>query len=176
MDSTVLLVAEDSFFLQNLCGNLKRLKASVITAENKHEALEMCANYDVDLALLDIRQQGIEVMQVIARLKKNQPESEVILLSGPDSTAIAIEGMRQGASDDITFPCDIESLRQKVKSALKRRKARVCANRQRSLLSVFEDTMVAATYAQAGEFDTAQEIHTNGCTHSFTRKRSESDI
>jgi DNA-binding NtrC family response regulator len=175
MSSTVLLVAEDPFFLQNLSGNLKQLRALVVTAESNHEALEVCANHEVDLALLDIRQQGREAMQVLARLKKNQPETEVILLSGPDNIAVAIEGMQQGAYDDIPIPCDRETLLQKVKSALKRKKARVCASRKRSLLNVFEDTMVAAAYAQAGEFDTAQKIHTEGCINSFRKKRSESD-
>lgn len=158
MSSTVLLVVEDTGFLQNLSGNLKRLKASVFTAGSKQEALEVCTNHEVDLALLDIRQQGRDAMQVLARLKKNQPETEVILLSDPKNISLAMEGMRQGASDDITVPFDIDVLRKKIQSALKRRKARQKVSRKRPLLNVFEDAMVAATFAQAGEFDTAQKI------------------
>ncbi|KPJ99528.1 MAG: hypothetical protein AMJ60_04740 [Desulfobacterales bacterium SG8_35] len=158
MSATVLLVIEDPFFLRNLSGNLEPLKASVVTAGSKHEALEVCANHEVDLALLDIRQHGHDAMQVLARLKKNQPESEVILLSDSENIALAMEGMRQGASDDITVPFDVDSLRTKVLSALKRRKARIKASRKRTLLNVFEDAMVAATFAQAGEFETAQNF------------------
>ena len=159
MNSTVLLFVEDPFFLESLSGNLKQLRASVVKAGSKHEALEVCSNQEVDLALLDIRQQGQDAMQVLARLKKNKPETEVILLSGPDNIAAVIDGMRQGASDDITVPCEVESLLRKIKSALKRKKGREGASGKRSLLNVFENAMVAATFAQAGEFETAQNIY-----------------
>ncbi len=70
MGPTVLLVVQDAFFLHNLSGNLSLLKASVVTAGSKHEALEICSNHEIDLALLDIRQQGNDAMQVLANLKK----------------------------------------------------------------------------------------------------------
>jgi DNA-binding NtrC family response regulator len=159
MSSTVLLVVEDSSFLENLSGSLKRLKASVVTAGSKNEALEVCSNHEVDLALLDIRQQGSDAMQILARLKKNQPETEVILLSDYKNIAFSMEGMRQGASDDITVPFDIDSFIKTIKSALRRRKAHLKAHRKRTLLNVFEDTMMASTFAEAGEFDTAQKIY-----------------
>jgi len=160
MSSTVLILVEDSSFLENLSESLKRLKASVVKAGNKHEALEVCSNHEVDLALLDVRCQGKDAMQVLARLKKSQPETEVILLSDPKNIAFAIEGMRQGASDDITVPFDIDSFTKAIKSALRRRKARLEASRKRTLLNVFEDTMMAATFAEAGEFETAQNMST----------------
>ena len=159
MNSTVLLVVEDSSFLENLSRSLERLKASVITAGSKREALEVCSNQDIDLALLDIRQQGKDAMQVLTRLKKNQPETEVILLSDPENIAFAMEGMRQGASDDITVPFDIDSFIKTIKSALRRRKAHIKASRKRTLLNVFEDSMMAATFAEAGEFETAQNMY-----------------
>jgi len=159
MSSTVLLVVEDTFFLQNLFGNLKHLNASVLTAGGKNEALAACSNHEVDLALLDIRKKGSDAMQVLASLKKKQPETEVILLSTTENIALVMEGMRQGASDDIIVPFDLDSFRKKILGALKRKKARVKANRKRSLLHVLEDTMVAATFAEAGEFETAHEIY-----------------
>lgn len=163
MSSILLLIVEDSFFLHSLSGSLKRLKASVVTAGSKHEALSVCSNQAFDLALLDIRKQGEDAMQILTSLKKNQPETEVILLSDQENIALAMEGMQQGATDDIIVPFDVDSFLKKIKSALKRRKARIRANRRSSLLNVFEGAMAAAAYAQAGEFETAQEIYTDGC-------------
>jgi DNA-binding NtrC family response regulator len=140
MNSTVLLVVEDTFFLQNLSGNLKRMKVAVVTAGSKREALEVCSNHEVDLSLLDIRKQGKDAMQILARLKKIQPEIEVILLSDPKNISLAMEGMRQGASDDITIPFDVNLFKKKIQGALKRRKARLKVNRNRSLLNIFENT------------------------------------
>jgi len=159
MSSTVLLVVEDSSFLESLSGSLKLLGASIVSAKSKYEALEVCSNREVDLALLDIRHQGNDAMQVLARLKKSQPATEVILLSDPENIALAMEGMRQGAHDDITVPFDVDSFRKTIKSALRRRKAHLAANRKRILLNVFEDEMVAATFAETREFETAQNMY-----------------
>lgn len=159
MNATVLLFVEDPFFLQSLSVNLKRLKASVLAAGSKYEALELCLNHEVDLALLDIRQQGNEAMQVLARLKKNQPEPDVILLSDPKNIALTMEGMRQGASGEITVPFDVDSFKKTIKSALRRRKIRQKVSRKRTLMNVFEDTMTAAAFAEAGEFETAQNMY-----------------
>ena len=159
MSSTVLLLVEDSSFLENLSESLKSLKASVVRAGSKHEALEVCSSHEFDLALLDIRKQGNDAMQVLARLKKKQPETEVILLSDQENIAFAMEGMRQGASDDIIVPFDIDSFIKTIKSALRRRKANLKASRKRTLLDVLENTMMAATFAEAGEFETAQKMY-----------------
>ena len=114
MSSTVLLVVEDSSFLENLSESLKRLKASVVKAASKHEALEACSIHEVDLALLDIRQQGNDAIQVLSSLKKNQPEIEVILLSDAEHIGLAMEGMQQGASADIAVPFDIDLFKKKM--------------------------------------------------------------
>ena len=83
----------------------------------------------------------------------------MILLSDSRNITFAMEGMRRGASDDITVPFDINLFRKKIKSALRRRKAHLAASRKRTLLNVFEDTMMPATFAEAGEFETAQNIY-----------------
>jgi len=158
MSSTVLLVVEDSSFLENLSESLKCLKASVVTAASKHEALEACSTHEVDLALLDIRQQGNDAIQVLSSLKKNQPETEVILLSDVKHIGLAMKGMQQGASGDIAVPFDIDLFKKIIKSALRRRKAHLKASRQLTLLNFFEDTMMAASFAEAGEFETAQNL------------------
>ena len=159
MDSTVLLVIEDRFFLQNLAKSLKKIKALVLTAENKYEALEACANHDVNLALLDIRHHGGDAMQILTRLKKKQPETEVILISNAENISQAMIGMQQGASDDIIVPFDVNVLVNKMRAALKRSKARARARRKGGLLNAFEDAMVAATFAEVGELETARKIY-----------------
>jgi DNA-binding NtrC family response regulator len=162
MSATVLIVADDTLFLQNLSGIVTRLKASLVTAGSKQEALEICALRPIDLALLDIRQHGKDAMQVLARLKHVQPETEVILLSDLDNIALVMEGMRQGASDDLTVPFDIAALRRKIVQALQRRKSRLKAGRQRMLMDAFQGTMAAATFAEAGEFEIARDLAENG--------------
>jgi DNA-binding NtrC family response regulator len=78
--------------------------------------------------------------------------------------------MQQGASDDIIVHFDVDQLRKKINSALKRRRAQLKASRKGTLLNTFQDAMVAATFAQAGEFETAQEIYAESAEKSNRRK------
>ena len=173
MGATVLLVVEDIFFQRSLADNLKKVKVSVITAGNKFEALEACANHDIDLALLDIRRQGNDAMQILARLKKNHSDTEVILISNEGNIAMSMAGMQQGATDDIIVPFDTGVLVKKIRAALKRIRARSRAKRKTSLFSVFENAMMAATFAEAGEFDTAEKIFREGRLNPTHKEKQE---
>ena len=56
-------------------------------------------------------------------------------------------------------PCDMATLTRAVRSAFKEHRGRQSDGaRRRRLGKIFQDTMVAATFAQAGEFETAREF------------------
>jgi hypothetical protein len=65
--------------------------------------------------------------------------------------------MRAGASHELSAPFDTAALRSAVSAALRRRNKRL-GGAKLSLLERFERAMSAATFAQAGEFDTAREM------------------
>jgi hypothetical protein len=69
--------------------------------------------------------------------------------------------MRAGASTELSAPFDLAALRSAVSAALRRRKTRLARARP-SLLERFQRAMSAATFAQAGEFDTARELLAEG--------------
>jgi hypothetical protein len=64
--------------------------------------------------------------------------------------------MRAGASSELSAPFDLAALRSAVSAALRRRWTRL--DRGPSLLARFQRAMDAATFAQAGEFETAREM------------------
>jgi hypothetical protein len=63
--------------------------------------------------------------------------------------------MQAGASDEILVPCDTGILKKKITDALKRRKKLSGKKRRMSFLRILSESMAAATFAQAGEFDAA---------------------
>ena len=128
-------------------------------SENTRSTLEILDNTDVDVVLVDIRDLKEKALQTVTSVKQIRAEAEVILLSSTESIDISMACMREGASDDIIIPFDMETLGKKINDAVERRQSLRQTKKQRNrFFKVFEDIMFAATFAQAGEFDTAREI------------------
>ncbi len=110
-----------------------------------------------DVVLLDARRCEDALLAGLAALKRAAPGVEVILLTLPGQVATSIAAMRAGASRELPAPFDLGALRDAVSAALRRRRKRLGARRP-SLLERFERAMTAATFAQAGDFETAREL------------------
>jgi DNA-binding NtrC family response regulator len=82
-------------------------------------------------------------MEVLRRIRKAYPKVQVIMLTGHGSEKDEEEAKKLGAFEYLEKPVEIETLMKKVKKAYK---------------SKFESSMMAATFAEAGECDTAKEI------------------
>ncbi|MBU0729818.1 MAG: response regulator [Proteobacteria bacterium] len=159
MDAKILVVVKDSIFKDALREKLDKRGFSVIAVSERSAAVEAVAGNEIDIVLLDIRNQGKEAMQTMTEMKQANPTAEVIMLASDFDISWSMEGMRQGAADDITVPFEIDKLIFKIHEIYRRKKSRISFRKLRSFLGVIENAMVAATFAQAGEFETAKEIH-----------------
>jgi len=107
---------------------------SVLTADIGHGVLEIPSGTHADVVLLDARYKGKGTMQALSSVKREQPDAEIILISSPDNISLSMQGMREGASDDITVPFDIDTLIEKVREALARKKTRSKTRGKHSIL------------------------------------------
>ena len=85
---------------------------------------------------------------------------ECIVLSGRGTLRMAVESMKQGAFDFLEKPCEFKVVTQIIDEACSRKREhdhriRRAANK---VYSKLEQALVGATFAQAGQFDTAKEI------------------
>jgi len=161
MRPTVQIVSSDQPFAALLCGKLRGWGLTTATGtEYPQEAVQAAAAGEVDVVLLDIRQQAATMVSRLAAAMHGMTGLEVVLINTPEEINASMEGMRAGASDEVTTPLDAATLRKKIMAAIRRRqKAKKAASRKkRSLWGMLEQTMNAATFAQAGEFDTAMEF------------------
>jgi len=134
MRPRILIVLQDSFFLETLADKLRQRKMSVLTADIGHGVLEIPSGTHADIVLLDARYKGKGTMRTLSSVKREQPDAEIILISSPDNIALSMQGMREGASDDITVPFDVEDLIEKVREALARKKTRSKTRGKHSIL------------------------------------------
>lgn len=119
MSPRVLIVVREAFFLETVANRLRQHDMSVFAARNERQLLKVLSEQKVDVVLLDMRypEEGEDALQSLAHVKEFQPDAKVILLSRPENIGLSMEGMRQGASDDITVPFDIETLLVKIEQA-----------------------------------------------------------
>ncbi len=85
---------------------------------NGREALQMAQQGDYDLMLLDIMLPGLNGLEVLRRLQKENPVP-AILLTARDAVMDKVAGLDAGAVDYITKPFAIEELLARIRVALK---------------------------------------------------------
>ena len=89
-----------------------------VEAANSEEALNAVRTQGVDVAVLDLRLGGEDGMQLLKRLRDEDPGLSVILLTGHGTIAHAVEATRLGAYDFMLKPPDLPHLGVVVHRAL----------------------------------------------------------
>jgi DNA-binding response OmpR family regulator len=121
---THILIVDDEpavrYFLRRV---LERDGHTVSEAESGEDALKLAATGAFDLALIDLKLKGIGGLQVIAELRRLQPNTPAIVLTAHASLESAVEALRQGAHDYLFKPCTTVDLRASVNSALLKRQS-----------------------------------------------------
>ena len=74
------------------------------------DALSYLAGAPCDVVLLDVKMPGLGGLEVIQKIKEEQPRLEVILLTGHSSAQDAEKGMTLGAFDYLMKPVKIDDL------------------------------------------------------------------
>lgn len=90
----------------------------VQTVNNGRMGLERIAKESFDVILLDLKMPGIPGMEVLKKLKENDPNSVVIIITAYGTIDSAVEAMKQGAYDFLPKPFTPETLTSIVKRAV----------------------------------------------------------
>jgi DNA-binding response OmpR family regulator len=80
---------------------------------------ELVEKTQPDLVILDLKLPDIEGEEVCRNIKKNVPETVVIILTAKDATKDIVQGFNYGADDYITKPFTSEVLLARIRARLK---------------------------------------------------------
>ena len=119
----LMLVDDEERFLATTSKLLQRLGHRVLTASSGPAALELLGQQDVDVIILDVKMPGMGGLEALREIRLRFPLVEVIMLTGHGTIESAVEGLKLGAFDFVTKPCDIDSLVAKAEEASARRHA-----------------------------------------------------
>ena len=129
--SKVLLVDDEREFVQTLSERLMLRDMGSAVAHDGESALELIAEDDPEVLVLDLKMPGLNGIEVLRRVKESRPDVEVIILTGHGSEADKKTCMDLGAFAYMHKPVDIEVLSAKLKEANKKVQERKTARGQK---------------------------------------------
>jgi two-component system nitrogen regulation response regulator NtrX len=118
MFPSILIVDDEPSILQTLSGLLSDEGFEVTTAANGYEALKIIEAESPDLVLLDIWMPGIDGIETLKEIKKENPTIQVIIITGHGTIETAVNATKLGAYDLIEKPLSIDKVIVAINNAL----------------------------------------------------------
>ncbi len=114
----VLIVDNDKVHAETVAESLERVGFHCRVATSGNEGAAMIEEVPFDAVITDLVMSDIDGLGILARAKADQPDAEVILMTGHGTVASAVEAMRSGAFNYLLKPLDIAQLRASVEKAV----------------------------------------------------------
>ena len=106
--SRVLIVDDDPALLQALpqALQLRMAEATVETADSAAVALDRIAARDYDAIVTDIKMPGMDGLALLAEIRRRQPDTPILIITGHGEYDLSVRALRGGAYDFIQKPID----------------------------------------------------------------------
>ncbi len=114
----LLLVDDEVGYLEVLSKRLTRRSFKVTTASSGAEAIRALRAQDFDVAVVDLKMEDMDGIEVLKVLKRMVPALHVIILTGHGSERAAREGIAQGAFDYLIKPIGLDPLIARIHAAM----------------------------------------------------------
>ena len=118
----VLLVDDEEGYVHVLSNRLSKRNIDVTKTCSGQEAIQALRRSDFHVAVLDLKMEDMDGIEVLKIFKKMDPRMEVIMLTGHGSEQAARDGMEYGAYDYLSKPCELEELLTKIRQAARKRR------------------------------------------------------
>ena len=113
----VLIVDNDQAHAQTVAETLDRVGFRCRVATSGAEGARLVEEKEYDVIITDLVMSGVDGLEILARAKNDQPDTEVILFTGHGTVQSAVEAMRQGAFNYLEKPAGINQLRAVTEKA-----------------------------------------------------------
>lgn len=123
-NASILVVEDEEKIARLLELELSFEGYQVTKASDGIEALEAYRNGTWDLILLDVMLPGLSGIELLRRIRANDFDTPVILLTAKNSVEDKVSGLDLGADDYITKPFQIEELLARIRATLRIKKVR----------------------------------------------------
>lgn len=118
----LLIMDDETAYVDVLANRLEKRGIDATKSFSGTEAIQTLRKQDFDVALLDLKMEDMDGIEVLKIFKKMDPNLEVIMITGHGSEEAAKQGVEAGAFDYLTKPCELSELVDKIVLAHKARK------------------------------------------------------
>jgi DNA-binding NtrC family response regulator len=116
----ILVIDDEPILRDSLEVALKTSDYEVLTARTGEEGLEQFRKENPDLILLDHWLPGINGDEVLRRIKEEEPEIPIIVMTAQGSIEMAVSLMKMGAFDFLVKPFELDQVEDLIKKGLDR--------------------------------------------------------
>lgn len=120
----ILIVDDEDQLVEAFKKKLSREGFSVSIASTARDALTLMKRQTFDVCVLDIRLPDMDGVELLESIKKNEPNLEIIMLTGHASVDTAIQSMKLGAYDYLSKPCKLTELSNVIQKAYEKKALR----------------------------------------------------
>ena len=117
--STILVVEDDASFRRILEYQLTEAGCKTAVAESGIKALELFSEHRYQVVLTDLNLPDLNGKEVLEQIKRQSPDTPVIILTAFGSIESAVEAMKLGAFHYLTKPVNRDELMLTIHNALK---------------------------------------------------------
>ncbi len=126
---TRALVVDDEVMLAELLTMALRYDGwDVRSAGSGTEAVRAARDFGPDVVLLDVMLPDIDGLEVLRRLRANDPDVPVLFLTARDAVEDRIAGLTAGGDDYVTKPFSLEEVVARIRGLVRRRGATLLAD------------------------------------------------
>jgi two-component system KDP operon response regulator KdpE len=149
----VLVVDDELRYVRAIQFNLEADGYEVLTAQNGHMAVELAADENPDLVVLDVRMPGIDGYEACQRIREFSAVPIIMLTAMAEDTD-KVKGLDAGADDYVTKPFSADELLARVRAVLRR----VELSGQEESVPTFQAGDLKVDFAQRRVFTCEQEV------------------
>jgi two-component system response regulator HydG len=117
----VLVVDDDRFHAETVAEVLEKVGDQVTVATSGKAGADAIDRDEFDVVLTDLRMSGIDGLAIVRKARSEQPEAEVVVMTGFGDVKTAVEAMKLGALHYLQKPLDMAEVRAIVQKAGERR-------------------------------------------------------
>ncbi len=106
----ILVLDDEQRILDEIGEFLTDYDYTVFKALRPSEAMEIFDEHQIDIAIVDIRMPEMDGLTFLQKIKKEYPNTEVIMISGHGDMDSVVQALRSGASDFFSKPFRLPSI------------------------------------------------------------------
>src|SRR4030042_6780265 len=118
----ILIVEDDEDIRELLVETLKRWNYEPLVALNGMDGLEKFRSQSFPLVITDIRMPILDGLSMLKTIKKENPKTSIIVITGYPSVNSAVESLMEGAASYLLKPITLDDLQVKIKKTFENRK------------------------------------------------------